>query len=65
MITDRLLSMEAPKKGGPGGWGFLQASKETIEGRDIKKAKRNPAINRSCLYQNVSHDKVNAYLKIL
>ena len=50
--------MEAPKKGGPGGWGFLQASKETIEGRDIKKAKRNPAINRSCLYQNVSHDKV-------
>jgi len=53
--------MEAPKKGGPGGWGFLQASKETIEGRDIKKAKRNPAINRSCLYQNVSHDKVNLH----
>ena len=49
--------MEAPKKvEGSGGWGFLQASKETIERRDIKKAKRNPAINMSCLYQNVSQD---------
>ena len=60
-MIDYIWTMEAPKKGGPGGWGFLQASKETIEGRDIKKAKRNPAINRSYLYQNVSHDddKVN------